>query len=112
METPNSTAPHQELAAEIADRLAAAADRLHDARELEDFVAALDEHRLAWRKISQAGSDFGGLISDQMVEFSLSTAGRASGRLDDQAIESLIRINRFASQALAKACADAEGASS
>jgi len=102
-----TAAPHQDLAEEIARRLASAADRLNNARDLEAFVAALDQHRQVWLIVSQSAPKLGWLIPEQLIEISLSTAGRADGRLDDQEIESLIRINRFASLALAKACAEA-----
>jgi len=98
--------PRHRLAEEIAGNLAAAAERLHDARELEDFISALDAHRQAWRSISQAAPKVGWLVPEQLVEFSLTSAGRADGHLNDHEIEALIRINRFASLALAKAYAE------
>jgi len=98
--------PRQQLAVEIAGSLAAAAERLHDARELEEFISALDAHRQAWRSISMAVPKLGWLVPEQLVEFSLTSAGRADGHLNDHEIEALIRINRFASSALAKTCAE------
>ena len=96
----------QRLAEQIADGLADAAERLHDAHDLEQFIAALDAHRQVWRSVSMAASTVGWLVPEQLVEFSLSSAGRADGHLNDHEIEALIRINRFAASALAKAHAE------
>jgi len=97
----------QHVAEQIADGLADAAERLHDAHDLEQFIAALEAHRQVWRSVSMAASTVGWLVPEQLVEFSLTCAGRADGHLNDHEIEALIRINRFAASAVAKACATA-----
>ena len=107
MDSRDSVVPRQQLAEEIAGRLAAAAERLHDAHDLDQFISALEAHRQAWRSISLAAPRVGWLVPEQLVEFSLTSAGRADGHLNDHEIEALIRINRFASTALAKVCGEA-----
>jgi hypothetical protein len=106
LDLPTIAAPRRQIAQDIAARLAAAADRLHDARELGEFIAALEAHRQAWQSISLAAPKLGWMIPEQLVEFSLTSAGRADGHLNDHEIEALIRVNRFASSALIKACAE------
>lgn len=106
MDSHLGVSPRQRLANEIAGHLADAAERLHEAHELDEFIAAIEAHRQAWRSVSLAVPKVGWLVPEQLVEFSLSSVGRADGHLDDHEIEALIRINRFASSALAKTCAE------
>lgn len=102
MTLPQPALAHPHHARDLAACLADAADRLDAAAGLPEFLAAVEAHRRVWHGVRRAASWLGHVAPPELVEFSLSAAGRARRRLDGHEVEALILIDRFVSAAIVK----------
>lgn len=95
--------PNFSVAEDIASRLSAVADRLAYARDAEEFVTAIEDHRRIWRGMRQAAPRLNYKISDRLIDFSLTETAHKAGGVSDQEVEAFIKIDRSLSAALSTA---------
>lgn len=96
------TIPALNLAESSAVALTDAADELSAATSPAAFLAALDTNHRVWTAVEHISRLRGWTIPERRIaQFALKTSARGSRRVSDAHIESLIRVDREVSLALA-----------